>query len=178
MPILPQVDLGDLYRNIYDFELISIDDTSVEKPKNQSENTTNISEGESAPKDVNNNLIAFVKKPQQLNEITIQFPNLPQTEIKKYQVDISSLQGNSFNIPRTKEQQELDDKLAEQGKKMEVQRQELYKKLEQKRKQRETTRKQKEKRLKQKRPQELRKALQKLQRRQQELQKLFSQMAK
>ena len=216
--ILPQADSGDVYRNIYDFEISLIDENYVEKPEGKLEDETELAERKTALENVNNNLTAthklnynsnydsrfnfsnnftsaavelkpqtnpidnnlpttnianFIKDGQQLNATTIQHPNLPQTKIEKYQIDIPSPKVNSFNIPRTKEQQELDRKLAEQRENLEKQRQELRKKLEQYRKERERKRQQEEQRLRQKRQDQLRKARQEQQRRQQELRKSF-----
>ena len=117
-----------------------------------------------------NNIESLIESLQNPRGIAEKFHSLSQTEIQKYQVDIPSIKNRNFNVNNTKEQQELEQKLAEQREKLKRQRQQLKKELERQRKEREVKRKQQEEKLKQKIQEQLQKAQQK---RQQEIQKIF-----
>ena len=193
--VLSQAEDGNVYRDIYDFEVNLFDDyltksksiknnaavkqqVEVAKEPNLAKYNSDINKSRqsnlsdrAAVQSVNSKLPLNPINASQnnLTDIenlilhptaiaTTQSYGLPESkDIAQYQINISTSVRNRLNVPKTKEQQQLKQKLAEQQKKLAQQRKELRKKIEREYKKREQKRKKEAIRLQQKRQEKLRK---------------------
>jgi hypothetical protein len=213
---LPQADNGNVYRNIYDFEITLTNSTDVnlaeagalESTRNEANKSlSNVPHNLNKIQTINNpskeqfniphNLTASSPKTSantvsinnavdniddsiaelsQNKIITRQNYELnPTQDIARSLISIKSPVRDSFSIPKTKEQEELEKKLEQQNEQLEKQKEQLEKLLKKQQQERERKKEQEARKLKQQRQEELRQAQQLQNQRKQEMEQSLHQ---
>ena len=193
--ILPQADDGNIYRNIYDFEITLTDSTDSNSSETQALKSTQSDINQSSLKTPNNLSYSPRRVSSQTVSITNTINNLDNSiveltqntittgqnfkldttpDISQYLININSPIKNSFSVPKTQEQKELEKKLEQQRRELQRQQQQLSKMLEQQRQAKKRKSQQEARNLERKRQQELRQAQQRQARRQQQIQQSLS----